>query len=59
MKNEIKEKHKIINEYITIINGRKKMQKLYAENIRYRDKLKQQQKHDQQEYERQMTEKEI
>ena len=60
MKNEIKEKYKIINEYITIINGpKKKMQKLYAENIRYRDKLKQQQEHDQQEYERQMTEKEI
>ena len=38
MKNEIKEKDKIINEYAKIINGTRK----YAENINYRDKLKQQ-----------------
>ena len=37
-KNEIKEKDKIINEYAKIINGTRK----YAENINYRDKLKQQ-----------------
>ena len=60
MKNEIKEKDKIINEYAKIINGTKKeYQKLYAENIKYRDKSKQQQEHDQQEYERQIREKEI
>ena len=54
MKNEIK-KDKIINEYAKIINGTKKeYQKLYAENIKSRDKLKQQQEHDQQEYKRQM-----
>ena len=60
MKNDIKEKGKIINEYAKIINGTKKeYQKLYAENIKYRDKSKQQQEHDQQEYERQIREKEI
>ena len=54
MKNEIK-KDKIINEYAKIINGTKKeYQKLYAKNIKCRDKSKQQQEHDQQEYERQM-----
>ena len=37
-KNEIKEKDKIINEYAKIINGTRK----YAENIKCRDKLKQQ-----------------
>ena len=37
-KNEIKEKDKIVNEYAKIINGTRK----YAENIKYRDKLKQQ-----------------
>ena len=47
MKNEIKEKDKIIKKYAEIENGRKKeYQKLYAENIRYRNKLKQQQEHD-------------
>ena len=51
VKNELK-KGKIINEYAKIINGRKKeYQKLHAENIKYRDKLKRQQEHDQQEYE--------
>ena len=60
MKNEIKEKDKIINEYAKIINGTKiDYQKLYAENIKYRDKLKRQQEHDQQEYEQEMREKEI
>ena len=34
MKNKIKEKDKIINEYAKIINGSKKeYQKLHAENI--------------------------
>ena len=33
------EKDKIINEYAKIINGTKKeYQKLYTENIKYRDK---------------------
>ena len=60
MKTEIKEKYKIINEYAKIINGTKnEYQKLYAENIIYRDKLKQQKEHDQQKYEQQTTEKEI
>ena len=42
MKNEVKEKDKIINEYAKIkINGAKKeYQKLHPENIHYRDKLK-------------------
>ena len=47
MKNEVKEKDKIINEYAKIINGKKKeYQNLYTENIQYRDYLKQQQEHD-------------
>ena len=46
MKNEIKEKDKIINKYAKIKNGTKKQyQKLYAENIQYRNKLKQQQEY--------------
>ena len=48
-KNEkrIFKKGKIINEYAKIINGTKKgYRKLYAENIKYRDKLKRQQEHD-------------
>ena len=46
MKNEIKEKDKIINEYAKIRNRtKKKYQKLYAENIQYMNKLKQQQEH--------------
>ena len=49
----MKEKDKIINEYAKIINETKKeYQKLCAENIKYRDKLKRQQEHDQQEYKR-------
>ena len=41
----------MIKEYAKIKNGTKKEhQKLYAENIKYKDKLKQQQDHDQQEY---------
>ena len=48
IKNEIKEKDKIINEYAKIINGAKKeYQKLCAETIKYRDKLKPQQEYDQ------------
>ena len=51
MKNEIKKKDKIINEYVKIINGTKKeYQKLYAEKIKYREKLKQQQEHNGQKY---------
>ena len=43
MKNEIKERDKVINEYAKIRNGTKKeYQKLYAENIKYREKLKRQ-----------------
>ena len=46
MKNEIKEKDKIINKYAKIINRtKKKYQNLYAENIQYMNKLKQQQEH--------------
>ena len=43
MKNEIKERDKVINKYAKIRNGTKKeYQKLYAENIKYREKLKRQ-----------------
>ena len=51
MKIEIKKKDKIINEYAKIINEtEKEYQKLYGENIKYREKLKQQQEHDRQKY---------
>ena len=49
VKREVKEKDKIINEYAKTINETKKeYQKLYVENIKYREKLTQQQQHDRQ-----------
>ena len=60
IKNKIKEKDKIINECAKILNRtRKEYQKLHTENIWYKDKLKQQLKHNQQKYERQVIEKEF
>ena len=60
MKIEIKKKDKIINEYAKIINGTKKeYQKLYGENIKYRENLKQQQEHDRRKYNWQMRDKEM
>ena len=48
MQNEINERNKIINEYTKIINGTKKeYQRLYRENIKYREKIKRQQELDQ------------
>ena len=47
MQNEIKERDKIINQYAKIINRTKKeYQRLYAENIKYREKIKRQQQLD-------------
>ena len=41
MQNEMKERDKIIDEYAKIIDGTKKeYQKLYAENVKYREKIK-------------------
>ena len=41
MPNEIKERDKIVNRYTKMINGTiKEYQKLYAENIKYREKTK-------------------
>ena len=60
MKNEIKERDKVINEYAIIRNGTKKeYQKLYVENIKYREKLKRQEEYDRQEKDQQIKEKEM